>query len=172
MRITKVLSLLAATAIVFATTAALSSSAKPVYTRNNTGNNTEYDSKADLSLLNYTINGDMWGKVKSSHMIDYDGWGNAKCIPNNYVKEKNTVYWYSEYKKKGKIQDYYENTTRVKNGKTVKYELAEGMKHWYTFDDDVTYFRYDIWPSDGYASTDKEAEAEYRRRASTDVYDD
>ena len=175
MRITKVLSAPAATAIVFATTAALSTSAKPVSSRHNVGNKTEYNSKADYSLKKKIFDDGPFNKdVYTRHDVVYDGDGNAWCMPYNGLGKTNRVYRYSEVRKnngKGKISHYYEKTKSVKNYDKIDYDLSDGM--WFASDDDVTYFRFDIWPSTGGDSTVSSQEFKYYyRRASTDVYDD
>lgn len=171
MKIAKVLSAIAAMGIVFATTA-ISSSASATYSRNNWNNRIDYDDYTDLSLLNYTCSGGPLGKVKTCHVITYDGDGTAECIPCNYSGRKNKVYWYSECRKnngKGKISDSYEKTVTVSRGKSVEYDLSEGMG-WLVRDRSITYFRFDVWPTDGHASTEAANKSAYSRRSSTDVY--
>ena len=175
MRITKILSALAATAIIVATTSALSTSAKPVSTRNNVGNKTKYNKVADYSLKKKFFDDGPFNKeFYTRHDVVYDGDGNAWCMPYNGLGKTNRVYWYSEVRKnngKGKISHYYEKTKSVDNYDKIDYDLSDGM--FFAWDDDVTYFRYDIWPSTGGKSTVSSEEFKfYNRRASTDVYDD
>lgn len=182
MKIAKVLSTIAAMGIVLATTAT-SSSAAPTYNRNNTGNLIWYRSSQNFTLRSHRLDGGTFGAVTTNHIIKYDGNGKATCIPNNdamsYQNGKrkymgNRVYWYSEYRKndgKGKISACYERTKMIQNDESISYKLSEGMR-WTVFDNDITYFRFDVWPSDGgKVSTEPANKRAYSRRASTDVFE-
>ena len=59
----------------------------------------------------------------------------------------------------------------IQNDKSISYTLSEGMR-WTVWDNDITYFRFDVWPSDGgKVSTEQANKRAYSRRASTDVFE-
>lgn len=136
-------------------------------TKNNTGNSCKYKSSIDISLGWYKAPDKGLGVVYSDHYVSYSK-PSATFSPYNNVASKNTVVWYAEYKEGGKVKDKVTEVYTMKNNQWETRDLSEGMKLT-TWDSDVTYFRTDIYPNDGYSSTKKVYSKEYKRRASTDI---
>lgn len=166
MNLIKSLAVVATVAVTIASSALLADAARTTK-KNNTGNKCKYSGSIDISLGWHGMNNGALGTIYSEHYVYYSK-PQVTLSPYNNAYEKNKAVYYAEWKKSGKIKDKITKTYTVKNNKYKYRDLSDDMK-WNTWDSDITYFRYDVYPYSGDSTISKTLKSEYSRRASTSI---